>query len=59
MTLTVCQYLDYTVNSTDANSHLSNFKTVDVVWKQRMKMAVILYIYRYLFRRWLYNCTSY
>ena len=44
MTLTICQYLDYTVNSTDANSHLSKLKTVDVVWKQRMKMAVILYI---------------
>ena len=46
MTLKLFQYLDDNINSAPPKYQSCSFKTVGVVWIQRSKMAVILYIYR-------------
>ena len=48
MTLKLFQYLDDNINSAPPKYQSFSFKTVGVVWIQRSKMAVILYIYRYI-----------
>ena len=45
MTLKLFQYLDDNINSAPPKYQSCSFKTVGVVWIQRSKMAVILYIY--------------
>ena len=47
MTLKLFQYLDDNINSAPPKYQSCSFKTVGVVWIQRSKMAVILYIYRF------------
>ena len=44
MTLKLFQYLDDNINSAPPKYQSCSFKTVGVVWIQRSKMAVILYI---------------